>query len=74
MPSSPLFADDNSAYRRAQRRTAKAEREREERREKIMATLRRLRSEIGQAGVAAECPVSVLAVAYPSRSPKARFA
>ena len=43
MPSSPLFADDNSAYRRAQRRNAKVEREREERREKIMATLRRLR-------------------------------
>jgi hypothetical protein len=43
MPASPLFADDNSSYRRAQRREAQVEKEREQRREQILATLRRLR-------------------------------
>lgn len=41
----PLFADDNSAYRRAARRTAALERERERRRTEIMSTLRRLKEE-----------------------------
>jgi hypothetical protein len=45
MPSSPLFADDNSAFRRAARRAEEAERLREERRRQIMATLRRLKDE-----------------------------
>jgi hypothetical protein len=39
----PLFADDNSSYRRAMRRAEEEAREREARREQILATLRRLR-------------------------------
>jgi hypothetical protein len=38
-----MFADDNSAYRRAVRRAEQEERERARRREEILATLRRLR-------------------------------
>lgn len=43
----PLFADDNSAYRRAARRAEREERAREERRREIMETLRRLKDEAG---------------------------
>src|SRR4051794_34857155 len=49
MPSAPLFADDNSSYRRAARRAAREERRREERRREIMETLRRLKEEAGDA-------------------------
>jgi len=45
MPSPPLFADDNSAYRRAARRAEREERMREERRRQILDTLRRLKQE-----------------------------
>ena len=48
MPSPPLFADDNSSYRRAARRAAAARSAvREDRRGKILATLRRLKEEAG---------------------------
>jgi len=40
---SPLFADDNSSYRRAMRRQEAEAKRREERREQILETLRRLR-------------------------------
>jgi len=43
MASGPLFADDNSSYRRAMRRAESEARAREERRQQILATLRRLR-------------------------------
>jgi len=43
MASGPLFADDNSSYRRAMRRAEREARDREERRQQILATLRRLR-------------------------------
>ncbi|MFN8109978.1 MAG: hypothetical protein U0Y82_09070 [Thermoleophilia bacterium] len=39
----PLFADDNSSYRRAIRREAAEAQRRERRREEILDTLRRLR-------------------------------
>lgn len=45
MSSPPLFADDNSAFRRAARRAEQEERVRAERRREIMATLRRLKDE-----------------------------
>lgn len=51
MPSPPLFADDNSAYRRVARREERERREREERRREILSTLRRLKDEAGDAGV-----------------------
>ena len=54
MPSPPLFADDNSSYRRAARRAAREEREREDRRSKILATLRRLKEEAGNEAHLAE--------------------
>ena len=54
MPSPPLFADDNSSYRRAIRRAAREEREREDRRSKILATLRRLKEEAGNEAHLAE--------------------
>lgn len=54
MPTPPLFADDNSAYRRAARRAEKEERERELRRLEIMETLRRLKEEAGDADLEAE--------------------
>jgi hypothetical protein len=51
----PLFADDNSSYRRAMRRAEAQEKEREARREQILATLRRLREKAGDpAELAAE--------------------
>ena len=50
----PLFADDNSSYRRAIRRAAREEREREDRRSKILATLRRLKEEAGNEAHLAE--------------------
>lgn len=40
-----MFADDNSAYRRAARRDAEKQAQKEKRREEIMATLRRVREE-----------------------------
>lgn len=40
---SPLFADDNSSYRRAMRRAEAETKRREARREEILQTLRRLR-------------------------------
>lgn len=42
-PMSPLFADDNSSYRRAMRKQEAEAKRREERREQILETLRRLR-------------------------------
>ena len=54
MPSPPLFADDNSSYRRAARRAEPAERVREERRRQILATLRRLKEEAGDESIVAE--------------------
>jgi len=54
MPSPPLFADDNSSYRRAIRRAAREEREREDRRSQILATLRRLKEEAGNEAHLAE--------------------
>lgn len=54
MSSPPLFADDNSAYRRAARRAEKEERDRELRRLEIMETLRRMKEEAGDAAVEAE--------------------
>jgi hypothetical protein len=54
MPSPPLFADDNSSYRRAVRRAAREEREREDRRTQILATLRRLKEEAGNEAHLAE--------------------
>ena len=45
----PLFADDNSSYRRAARRAEREERAREERRREIMETLRRLKDEAADA-------------------------
>jgi multidrug resistance efflux pump len=54
MPGAPLFADDNSSYRRAARRAEREERVREERRREIMATLRRLKEEAGDTAVVAE--------------------
>lgn len=54
MPSPPLFADDNSSYRRAVRKAEREERLREERRREIMATLRRLKEEAGDSSVVAE--------------------
>lgn len=50
----PLFADDNSSYRRAARRAEQEERVREERRRDILATLRRLKEEAGDASIVAE--------------------
>jgi hypothetical protein len=41
----PLFADDNSSYRRAMRRADQDARAREQRRIEILDTLRRLRDE-----------------------------
>lgn len=49
MPSPPLFADDNSAYRRVARRQEAERRVREERRREILFTLRRLKDEAGDA-------------------------
>ena len=43
----PLFADDNSSYRRAMRRAQAEERRREVRRAEILDTLRRLRDTAG---------------------------
>jgi hypothetical protein len=40
-----MFADDNSAYRRVARKEAAAQAQKDQRREEIMATLRRLREE-----------------------------
>ena len=54
MPSPPLFADDNSSYRRAMRRAQQQERIREERRREILATLRRLKEEAGDIALIAE--------------------
>ncbi len=54
MASPPLFADDNSAYRRAARRAEREERARDERRAQIMETLRRLKEEAGDADREAE--------------------
>jgi hypothetical protein len=54
MPSPPLFADDNSSYRRAARRAEREERRREARRREIMDTLRRLKEESGDAAALAE--------------------
>ncbi|MGI9539294.1 MAG: hypothetical protein ACR2N6_04010 [Miltoncostaeaceae bacterium] len=45
--SAPLFADDNSSYRRAMRKAEREEAEREKRRTQIMTTLRRLKEEAG---------------------------
>jgi hypothetical protein len=50
----PLFADDNSSYRRAVRRAEREEREREERRRKILETLRRLKEESADVSLLAE--------------------
>lgn len=50
----PLFADDNSSYRRAVRRAEREERERERRRREIMDTLRRLKRETGDESLIAE--------------------
>lgn len=47
MSTPPLFADDNSAYRRAAKREQEKERARAARREEIMETLRRLKEESG---------------------------
>jgi hypothetical protein len=47
MASPPLFADDNSAYRRAARKAEKEEREKARRRSEILETLRRLKDEAG---------------------------
>jgi hypothetical protein len=41
----PLFADDNSSYRRAMRRADQDAKDREQRRHEILETLRRLRDE-----------------------------
>jgi hypothetical protein len=54
MPSAPLFADDNSSYRRAARRAEREQRLREQRRREIMATLRRLKEEADDSAVLAE--------------------
>jgi hypothetical protein len=54
MPSPPLFADDNSSYRRAVRRAEREEKVREERRQQILATLRRLKEEAGDPAALAE--------------------
>ena len=54
MPSPPLFADDNSSYRRAMRRQQEEERIREARRSEILATLRRLKAEAGDTALVAE--------------------
>lgn len=53
MGSPPLFADDNSSYRRAMRRAEREERARQERRQEIMATLRRLKQEADDPAVLA---------------------
>jgi hypothetical protein len=45
VPSSPLFADDNSSFRRAVRKAEREARKRDERRREILATLRRLKEE-----------------------------
>ncbi len=45
MASPPLFADDNSAYRRAVRKAEREAREKARRRSDILATLRRLKDE-----------------------------
>lgn len=45
MATPPLFADDNSAYRRQLRRQEREERQREARRSEILDTLRRLKAE-----------------------------
>lgn len=51
----PLFADDNSSYRRAMRKAEKDARAREQRRSEILETLRRLRDQSGDpAELAAE--------------------
>lgn len=50
----PLFADDNSSYRRAAKRAAREEKERELRRREIMETLRRLKEEVADASAQAE--------------------
>lgn len=49
----PLFADDNSSYRRAARKEAEKERQREQRREEILETLRRLKDESNDPAVVA---------------------
>ena len=54
MPSPPLFADDNSSYRRAMRRAQQEEKVREARRREILATLRRLKVEAGDDALLAE--------------------
>lgn len=54
MPAPPLFADDNSSYRRAVRRAEREERARERRRHEILATLRRLKEEAGDQALLAE--------------------
>ena len=43
----PLFADDNSSYRRAMRKADQDARAREQRRSEILETLRRLRDQSG---------------------------
>jgi hypothetical protein len=50
----PLFADDNSSYRRAAKRAQREERERELRRREIMDTLRRLKEEAADSSLQAE--------------------
>ena len=45
MASPPLFADDNSAYRRAARKAEREAKEKAARRSEILATLRRLKDE-----------------------------
>lgn len=50
----PLFADDNSSYRRATRKAEREEKVRERRRREIMDTLRRLKEEAGDPGMEAE--------------------
>lgn len=54
MGSAPLFADDNSSYRRALRRAQQEELRRERRRREILDTLRRLKAEAGDPAVVAE--------------------
>jgi multidrug resistance efflux pump len=50
----PLFADDNSSYRRAARRAEREEKERDLRRREIMETLRRLKEEAADSSAQAE--------------------
>jgi hypothetical protein len=45
VPPPPLFADDNSSFRRAVRKAEHEARKRDERRSEILSTLRRLKEE-----------------------------